>query len=172
MWGSSGVAPSKHGGSQWHENAPLRTPGAPVSTESCTPRGPPPWVQRRQGVCGPEQACARASIAPPSLVVAEADRVPQQGRQPQPQRSRVRLCGLCRGASPRARRQGTLRGRGSACGFRDRRQVKSFFSCKITERTRHFAGGSVPSRPGPAARGVGRAQATDAGREFGAVQTH
>ena len=37
-----GVAPSKHGGIQWHENATLLTPNPPVSTESCTQRGQPP----------------------------------------------------------------------------------------------------------------------------------
>ena len=40
--GSEGVAPSKHGGIQWHENATLLTPNPPVSTESCTQRGQPP----------------------------------------------------------------------------------------------------------------------------------
>jgi hypothetical protein len=47
------------------------------------------WVKRRPGGCGPEHACARESIAPQAIVVAEADRVPHQGRPHQPQRSRV-----------------------------------------------------------------------------------
>jgi hypothetical protein len=52
--------------------------------------GGTPWVKRRQGVCGPEQAGEREIIAPKSIVVEEADLVPHKGRQHQPKRYRVR----------------------------------------------------------------------------------
>ena len=38
-YGSVGVAPSKHGGIQWHENATLLTPNPPVSTEASALNG-------------------------------------------------------------------------------------------------------------------------------------
>jgi hypothetical protein len=38
---SVGVAPSKHGGLQWHENATLLKSNPPVRTESCIQLGNP-----------------------------------------------------------------------------------------------------------------------------------
>jgi hypothetical protein len=64
-------------------------------------------VKRRQGVCGPEQACEREIIAPKSLVVEEADLVPQKGRQHQPKRYRVRFGWLFRGSDPQHADKGT-----------------------------------------------------------------
>jgi hypothetical protein len=65
-------------------------------------------VKRRQGVCGPEQACEREIIAPTSIVVEEADLVPQTGRQYRQKRYRVSLCGLFRGADPQHADNGTF----------------------------------------------------------------
>ena len=65
-------------------------------------------MKRRQGVCGPEQACEREIIAPKAIVVEEADRVPHKGRQHQHKRYRVSLCWLCRGADPQHAAKGTF----------------------------------------------------------------
>ena len=64
-YGSVGVAPSKHGGIQWNENATSQRSSPPVST-SLAPNEVTLWVKRRQGVCGPEQACEWEIIAPKS----------------------------------------------------------------------------------------------------------
>ena len=65
-------------------------------------------MKRRQGVCGPEQACEREIIAPKSIVVEEADLVPQKGRQYRHKRYRVSLCGLFRGSDPQHADKGTF----------------------------------------------------------------
>jgi hypothetical protein len=65
-------------------------------------------MKRRQGVCGPEQACEREIIALKSIVVEEADLVPHKGRQHQHTRYRVSLCWLFRGADPQHADQGTF----------------------------------------------------------------
>ena len=65
-------------------------------------------MKRRQEVCGPEQACAREIIAPQSIAVEEADRVPHKGRQHQHTRYRVSVGGLFRGADPQHADQGTF----------------------------------------------------------------
>ena len=65
-------------------------------------------MKRRQGVCGPEQACEREIIAPKSIVVEEADLVPQKGRQYRHKRYRVRLGGLFRGSDPQHADKGTF----------------------------------------------------------------
>ena len=64
--------------------------------------------ERRQEVCGPEQACEREIIAPKSIAVEEADLVPQKGRQHQRTRYRVRVCWLFRGSDPQHADQGTV----------------------------------------------------------------
>ena len=65
-------------------------------------------MKRRQGVCGPEQACEREIIAPKSIAVEEADLVPQKGRQHQPKRYRVSLGWLFRGSDPQHADKGTF----------------------------------------------------------------
>ena len=70
--------------------------------------GATPWVKRRQGVCGPEQAGEREIIAPQSLVVEAADLVPHKGRQHQQKRSRVSRGWLFRGSDPQHADKGTF----------------------------------------------------------------
>jgi transposase InsO family protein len=65
-------------------------------------------VKRRQGVCGPEQACERESIAPQAIVVEEADLVPQKGRHYRHKRYRVSVGGLFRGSDPQHADHGTF----------------------------------------------------------------
>jgi hypothetical protein len=65
-------------------------------------------VKRRQGVCGPEQACEREIIAPKSIVVEEANLVPQKGRPYRHKRDRVSVCGRFRGSDPQHADKGTF----------------------------------------------------------------
>ena len=98
--------------------------GGKSSLRQASPAGPScPRVPPRQGPyragCREETGCvmerlrAGASVAHgPSSPRHRSwsqrpSRVPQQGRQPQPQRSRGRLGGLCRGAEPQPAAKGT-----------------------------------------------------------------